>query len=93
MRSAYGAGRLYSDSVHPQETAADRLRLALELHDFGVALYRQRLRREHPEWASAQVDAAVGHWLADTPPHPGRPASMARMSRMSGGRRPPARDS
>lgn len=45
------------------DTAADRLLTAFELHDFGVRIYRQRLRLERPEASDDEIDAAVGAWL------------------------------
>lgn len=57
-----------------EETPADRLRVAIGLHGLGVEMYRQRQRREHPEWEEKRVDAAVRDWLAaaplDGPPSP-----------------------
>lgn len=36
---------------------------AFELHDFGVRIYRQRLRLELPDAGDAEIDAAVSSWL------------------------------
>lgn len=47
--------------------AAARLRTALELHDFGVALERQRLRRESPGLPEEEILRAVRRWLWDLP--------------------------
>lgn len=44
-----------------------RLRDALELHDLGVRMYRQRLRREQPQITDAELDEAVRAWLHDRP--------------------------
>ena len=46
-----------------EETPADRLRVAIGLHGLGVEMYRQRQRREHPDWGDDEVDAAVHEWL------------------------------
>ena len=35
---------------------AERMRSALEMHELGVQLYRQRMRREHPEASRAEID-------------------------------------
>jgi hypothetical protein len=43
--------------------AAANLRTALELHELGVALYAQRLRRESPAATEESIRAAVVHWL------------------------------
>jgi len=49
------------------ESAAQRLRLALDLFATGEALMRQRLRRVHPEWTEAHVESEIGTWLRDRP--------------------------
>jgi hypothetical protein len=46
---------------------AERMRSALELHDLGVQLYRQRMRREHPEASRADIDGLVRGWLTAPP--------------------------
>ncbi len=46
---------------------ATRLRIALELHDLGVRMQRQRLRREHPEWSDAELADAMRAWMRDRP--------------------------
>jgi len=43
---------------------AQRMRTALDLHDLGVKLYRQRMRREHPGATGTEIDALVRSWLA-----------------------------
>ena len=47
---------------------AERMRSALELHELGVQLYRQRMCREHPEADRAEIDGLVRTWL--TAPSP-----------------------
>jgi len=47
---------------------AERMRSALEMHQFGVQLYRQRMRREHPKASSAEIDGLVRRWLTAPPP-------------------------
>jgi hypothetical protein len=60
----------------PDSPPARRLRLAFELHEAGVALKRQTLRRQHPEAAEAEIDAILARWLrregepADAPGSP-----------------------
>lgn len=66
------------------EGPADRLRSALGMHAFGVAMYRQRVLREHPDWAGDEVETEVSRWLGATPTHPGRPASAQRIARIRG---------
>jgi len=47
---------------------AARMRSALEMHEFGVQLYRQRMRREHPDADRAEIDGLVPSWLTSPPP-------------------------
>ena len=49
---------------HP---AARRLQIACELHDLGVAMMKQRLRREHPDEADAEIQTRLGAWLQERP--------------------------
>jgi Xaa-Pro aminopeptidase len=46
---------------------AARLRIALELHELGVQMQRQRLRRERPQLTEAELDGAVRAWLRERP--------------------------
>jgi hypothetical protein len=46
---------------------AARLRIALELHELGVQMQRQRLRRERPQLSDAELDRAVRAWLHERP--------------------------
>lgn len=48
---------------HQEPLSVKRMRDALELHELGVAFYRQRMRREHPEATEAEVSAMVREWL------------------------------
>lgn len=43
--------------------AGDRLRTALELFEFGVAMQRQRIRRERPEAGPGEVDDLLRTWM------------------------------
>jgi len=47
---------------------AERMRSALEMHDLGVKLYQQRMRREHPNAGRAEIEGLVRSWL--TAPSP-----------------------
>lgn len=49
------------------KAAAERLRTALDLHDAGVALMRQNLRREFPEASEDEIDRRLGAWLQHRP--------------------------
>ena len=44
---------------------AVRLQAALDMHDLGVRLYRQRMRREHPDAHRSEIDGMVRAWLAE----------------------------
>lgn len=62
------------------ESAASRLRTALELLEVGEQMMRARLAREHPEWDASQVDAAIHRWLRHRPgaaygDYPGGPSN------------------
>ena len=52
---------------------ARRISDVFEMHEFGVTLYRQRMRREHPDAAETEIDALTRSWLL-TP----RPAERIR---------------
>jgi hypothetical protein len=47
---------------------AERMRSALDMHEFGVQLYRQRMRREHPGAGQGDIDGLVRAWLTSSPP-------------------------
>jgi hypothetical protein len=47
---------------------AQRMRSALDMHDLGVELYRQRMRREHPDASRGEIESLVRAWL--TAPSP-----------------------
>lgn len=49
---------------------AERMRSALEMHDLGVKLYQQRMRREHPDVGRSEIEGLVRSWL--TAPRPTR---------------------
>jgi len=42
---------------------AEMLRAALELHDVGVALMRQNLRRRHPDATDERIEELLVTWL------------------------------
>ena len=47
---------------------AERMRSALDMHDLGVQLYRQRMRREHPDAGRGEIESLVRTWLTAPPP-------------------------
>ncbi|MFL5408963.1 MAG: hypothetical protein ACJ79O_24350 [Myxococcales bacterium] len=64
-------------------TDADRLRAALDLHQFGKAMMRECLRREHPEKGDVELDDLLRRWLEERPgaeqgDGDGRPVSWPR---------------
>jgi hypothetical protein len=50
-----------------EETAAERLRLAIDMFEFGVRMQRARLHRTYPAADDAVLDAAVQEWLLERP--------------------------
>lgn len=51
------------ETLGPDSPEAKRLRAALEMRDLGIAMYRQRMRRENPQATDADIDAMVREWL------------------------------
>lgn len=49
----------------PCLSPAEKLRVALELADEGIAMMRRRLAREHPDESEAQIDARLQAWLQE----------------------------
>lgn len=61
------------------EAAAARLRVAFEMHDTGMQLQRQNLRRRNPDASEAEIDRLFEQWLDDRPPDcPGRRIELPR---------------
>lgn len=52
-------------AAQKQIPEAARLQAAMEMHELGVRLYRQRMHREHPQADRADVDRMVKAWLAE----------------------------
>jgi hypothetical protein len=46
---------------------AQRLRLALEMFEFGVRMQRMRLQRNHPDLDDVQIDDLMREWMLDRP--------------------------
>lgn len=46
---------------------AARIQAALDMHELGVRLYRQRMHREHPQANGDEIDGMVRAWLAEPP--------------------------
>lgn len=47
--------------------AAQRLRAALDMYEFGERMYRNTLRRRDPAATSAQIDQRVRAWQQERP--------------------------
>lgn len=45
----------------------EKLRLALDMFGSGVELMRQKLRREHPELASPDIERLLAQWVSTRP--------------------------
>ena len=50
-----------------EESAADRLRAALDLYEVGEAMVRQRMRREFPDDGDTLIERRVTEWLLRRP--------------------------
>ena len=46
---------------------ADAFRTTLNLHETGLALMRQNLRRAHPDATEQEIDGRLQEWLHDRP--------------------------
>ena len=54
-------------------TARDKLLLALEMADAGIAMKESQLRRQHPEASPQEIAVMLREWLINRPPDaPGR---------------------
>ena len=78
-RQAHGLQSL--DMIETPLTPAAKLRLALDLFESGVALMRQKLRRERPEAGDDEIEQALSDWLGERPgaehgDAPGRPRPL-----------------
>ena len=62
LRSAVRPGAFH------RSPEAERLRSALDMHDLGVKIYRQRMRREHPDAGRKEIESLVRAWLTAPPP-------------------------
>ena len=49
------------------ETPAQRLRIALDLFEFGTDMMRQKLRRETPDATQDEIQARLVAWLQERP--------------------------
>lgn len=49
----------------PELTPSQKLRLAIEMAEQGIAMKRRTLRRQRPEATDAEVDALLQAWLQE----------------------------
>ncbi len=47
--------------------ASARLQQAVRLHETGLAIQRQNLRRRHPDASEEEIVVLLAAWLADRP--------------------------
>ena len=45
----------------------DRLRIALDMYEFGEAMMRQNLRRDYPQADDDEIDRRLRQWLHERP--------------------------
>lgn len=55
------------DKPRVDEKAASKLRLVLDMQQFGIRMMRQNLIRRHPDESPEQIDARLSGWLAKSP--------------------------
>lgn len=48
-------------------TPSEKLRIALELFESGVAMMRETLRRDHPAESDAQIEERLRRWIRHRP--------------------------
>lgn len=53
-----------------EDSPAARIRLALEMFEFGMEMQRARLHRVHPDAVEATIDEMVQKWLLSRPGAP-----------------------
>jgi hypothetical protein len=64
-------------TLGPDSDEARRFRLTLDMHEFGVAIYRQTLRRKHPEESEAEIAVRLREWLRNRPAPTLGPAALS----------------
>jgi hypothetical protein len=62
-----GFGKIGLMNTRERMAAAQRFELACEMAEAGVMMMRQKIRREHPELTSKQVDRRLQAWLLCRP--------------------------
>jgi hypothetical protein len=59
----------------PDSQAAQRLRLALDMYEFGERAQRSRLRRRRPDAPDSEIEAEMRAWRESRPGAPGGDAT------------------
>lgn len=54
-------------TAEEKKKAAERLRIAFDLHEAGVRMMRQTLRRRHPDASEEEVQRRLIAWLHERP--------------------------
>ena len=67
-------------SAPQQAPEVARFQAAMDMHELGVRLYRQRMHREHPHADRSDIDRMVKAWLAE----PARSGQLRLRSRERG---------
>ena len=44
------------------DSIVQRMRLTLDLYELGESMFRQRLRRQHPEASDDEIEATIQEW-------------------------------
>lgn len=65
--STSATGLLDLNETVDDREAARRFQIALDLHETGVEIMRQNLRRRHPSESDEEIQRRLAAWLADRP--------------------------
>ena len=58
------------DLPDPPSTPAQRLRMSLAMYEDGLAIEREKLRRQHPNASEAELSDLLAAWLHSRPMAP-----------------------
>jgi hypothetical protein len=57
--------RILEQVAKTLEEQASQLRLAVEMHEFGVSMKRQSIKRQHPNESAEQIEVRLRQWLQE----------------------------